>query len=101
MGKEILKCGSCGVYTLKTVHCDYETKSIKPAKYSPEDKWQRYRLRYKKQILDKRGSQKLATATSQRQAACSPFGLGSLASASWSAIVDKPLITDYWKSMVL
>jgi len=51
MGKEILKCQKCFEYTMQEYHCGMETKSIKPAKYSPEDRWQRYRLRYKKEVL--------------------------------------------------
>jgi len=52
MGKEILKCGSCGVYTMKIIHCGCETKSIKPAKYSPEDRWGAWRRVYKKYDLE-------------------------------------------------
>lgn len=28
----------------KCVKCDYETESVHPAKYSPDDKYSRYRL---------------------------------------------------------
>jgi len=47
MAKEILKCTICNSYTLKPEHCDAKTITIKPAKYSPMDKWGRYRRQYK------------------------------------------------------
>lgn len=49
MAKEILKCAVCESYTLKEIHCNSKTITIKPAKYSPEDKYQKYRIKYKKQ----------------------------------------------------
>ncbi len=49
MVKEILKCVVCGSYTLKEKHCNNKSISPKPAKYSPEDKYQKYRLSYKKE----------------------------------------------------
>jgi len=48
MAKSILKCIKCGSYTLKDKHCGKETINPKPAKYSPEDKYQDYRMKYKK-----------------------------------------------------
>ena len=42
MAKEILKCPVCQEYTLKKSHCT-KTITIKPAKYSPVDKWGKYR----------------------------------------------------------
>ena len=48
MGKRILKCLVCKEYTLKEIHCEKETINPKPAKYSPEDKYQAYRMKYKK-----------------------------------------------------
>ena len=46
---DILKCKKCGKYSLEK-HCDCggECFFIKPAKFSPEDKYGRYRLDYKK-----------------------------------------------------
>ena len=48
MGKEILKCPICKKYTIKKLHCT-ETISVKPAKFSPEDKFGIYRRKYKKE----------------------------------------------------
>ncbi len=48
MAKSILKCIKCQNYTLKTEHCGEKTINPKPAKYSPEDKYQEYRIKYKK-----------------------------------------------------
>ena len=50
MAKEILKCLVCNSYTIKEEHCNKKTITIKPAKYSPEDKYQKYRLQYKKEM---------------------------------------------------
>ena len=47
--KRIYKCSVCGKYTMKLVHCDKKTISPKPAKYSPEDKYGKYRRIAKKQ----------------------------------------------------
>ena len=48
---QLRKCSECGAYTLKTncTKCNKETKSAHPAKFSPDDKYMRYRLeeRYK------------------------------------------------------
>ena len=48
---QLRKCSKCGVYTLKNdcPKCNEETKSAHPAKFSPDDKYMRYRLeeRYK------------------------------------------------------
>lgn len=40
------RCVSCNRYTLKTrcPACDADTESAHPAKYSPDDKYARYRL---------------------------------------------------------
>jgi len=40
------KCSECGVYTLKDTckKCNGETKSVHPAKFSPDDKYLRYRI---------------------------------------------------------
>lgn len=42
---EILYCNACKTYTLKQScpKCSSKTLSQKPAKYSPEDKWGKYR----------------------------------------------------------
>jgi len=50
MAKNILKCIKCGIYTLKATHCEKETINPKPAKYSPEDKYQEYRAKYKRSL---------------------------------------------------
>mgnify|MGYP001599866615 CR=1 FL=1 len=52
MAREILKCIICDAYTMKTEHCNEKTISIKPAKYSPEDKLGYYRRKYKKNELE-------------------------------------------------
>jgi len=46
MAKEILKCPVCQEYTMKAMHCK-KTITIKPAKYSPLDKFGSYRRKYK------------------------------------------------------
>lgn len=51
MAKEILKCQICNKYTLKKTHCKKPTKTTKPAKYSPEDKYGKYRRQYKEKEL--------------------------------------------------
>jgi len=43
MAKEILKCPICNSYTIKEEHCNKKTITIKPAKYSPDDKYGKYR----------------------------------------------------------
>lgn len=50
MAKSILKCVECGNYTLKQEHCGEKTINPKPAKYSPEDRYQEYRMKYKKML---------------------------------------------------
>jgi len=47
---EILKCNKCSVYTLEKTckNCSSQTLSTKPAKYSPEDPYGKWRLKYKK-----------------------------------------------------
>lgn len=47
--KHILFCTKCKTYTMKETHCDVKTISKKPAKYSPEDKYGKYRRIAKKQ----------------------------------------------------
>lgn len=46
--KSILKCQSCGSYTMKeTCKCGGKAVTPKPLKYSPADKYQIYRLKTK------------------------------------------------------
>jgi len=47
--KKILKCKVCGIFTMKESHCGEKTLSPKPAKYSPEDKYGKYRRLAKKE----------------------------------------------------
>ncbi|MAG52982.1 MAG: ribosome biogenesis protein [Nanoarchaeota archaeon] len=53
MKKEILKCPKCDNYTLKNQcpKCDTKTLSPKPMKYSPEDKYGKWRRTYKKNVI--------------------------------------------------
>ncbi len=53
MKMKMKKCRSCGEYTLKDKcpYCDGEVGVIYPAKYSPEDKYGKYRRILKKQQL--------------------------------------------------
>ncbi|KHO53344.1 MAG: H/ACA ribonucleoprotein complex subunit 3 [archaeon GW2011_AR18] len=50
MVEQILRCTKCRIYTLerKCTKCNSECLTTKPAKYSPEDKYAKYRLEYKK-----------------------------------------------------
>ncbi len=43
---QLRRCGSCMLYTLKNQcpRCKNETESAHPAKFSPDDKYMRYRL---------------------------------------------------------
>jgi len=43
---QLRKCTQCSIYTLKNKcpKCDEETISAHPAKFSPDDKYLRYRL---------------------------------------------------------
>jgi H/ACA ribonucleoprotein complex subunit 3 len=49
MMKEILLCETCGIYTLKKFCsiCKNKTVSPRPAKFSIEDKYLKYRLKAK------------------------------------------------------
>lgn len=48
MGKEMLKCPSCRSYGLREeCPCGGARITVVPAKYSPEDKYARYRRKYK------------------------------------------------------
>lgn len=44
--EKILRCSKCGKYTMNS--CCGECLSPKPAKWSPEDKYGKYRRAYKK-----------------------------------------------------
>ncbi|MAF50740.1 MAG: ribosome biogenesis protein [Nanoarchaeota archaeon] len=53
MKKEILKCPKCEAYTIKKQcsECNKKTLTPKPAKYSPEDKYGKYRRKYKQDVI--------------------------------------------------
>ena len=54
--KHILKCMACGKYTLKEVcSCGNNSSLVKPAKYSPEDQYGKYRRQAKAQDLIDKG----------------------------------------------
>ena len=54
--KHILKCTSCGRYTLnEKCICGGNAVTPKPAKYNPEDKYGKYRREAKMPELKKRG----------------------------------------------
>jgi H/ACA ribonucleoprotein complex subunit 3 len=54
--RHILKCEECGTYTMKeTCRCGGKAATIKPPKYSPEDKYASYRRKAKKAMLEKEG----------------------------------------------
>ncbi len=46
MRLQLRKCPKCGTYTLKNEcnSCKEETKTVHPAKFSPDDKYLRYRI---------------------------------------------------------
>ncbi len=56
MKMKMRRCKSCGGYTLKDrcPHCEGEVGVVYPPKYSPEDKYGKYRRMLKKQLLKKR-----------------------------------------------
>jgi rRNA maturation protein Nop10 len=54
--RSILWCDACSAYTMKDVHdCGKTSRNPKPAKWSPEDKYGRYRLEAKKDELKSKG----------------------------------------------
>lgn len=54
--RHILKCVSCGNYTLKEkCKCGSKAVTPRPAKYTPEDKYGNYRREAKKDSLIKSG----------------------------------------------
>lgn len=51
MTAEILICPKCNKFTLKEeCNCGIKTITVRPAKWSPEDKWGEYRRAYKQRI---------------------------------------------------
>jgi H/ACA ribonucleoprotein complex subunit 3 len=55
--KHIMKCAKCGKYTLKNECCGERTIIPKPAKYSPYDKYARYRRQYKNELENNKTKQ--------------------------------------------
>ena len=56
MTNNILKCSGCGDYTMsENCKCGGKAVTIIPAKYSPEDKYGRFRRDVKKEELKKEG----------------------------------------------
>jgi len=54
--KQILKCRQCGTYTMKEkCECGSKTTTVKPAKYSPEDKYGKYRRDVQRKELEEKG----------------------------------------------
>ncbi|MBN2566831.1 RNA-protein complex protein Nop10 [Candidatus Woesearchaeota archaeon] len=54
--QHILKCRACGRYTLKEAcPCGGEAVNPKPAKYSPEDHYAKYRREAKREDLERQG----------------------------------------------
>ncbi|MFH1210884.1 MAG: RNA-protein complex protein Nop10 [archaeon] len=51
MIREILRCSKCNAYTLKDKcpKCGEKTLTPKPARFSPEDKWGKWRRQAKKE----------------------------------------------------
>ena len=49
---QILKCSDCNVYTLKEYchKCNKKTISPRPAKFSPDDKYGKYRRLFKHEM---------------------------------------------------
>ena len=46
---QIKRCSKCFMYTLEEecLHCNEPTKSVHPAKFSPDDRYMKYRLKEK------------------------------------------------------
>lgn len=52
MGRLLRRCEGCKKYTLRTDHCQYCGGKVRiphPAKYSPNDKYAKYRIALKKE----------------------------------------------------
>jgi len=41
--KRLRKCALCGAYTMLDMHCGRTSESAHPPRYSPEDRYARYR----------------------------------------------------------
>ncbi len=57
MANAILKCKECGQYTMEKncPKCNGEAVSVIPAKFSPEDKYGKYRRAQKQKELEEKG----------------------------------------------
>jgi H/ACA ribonucleoprotein complex subunit 3 len=57
MASEILFCSSCNKYTLdkECLKCGKKTVPTKPPKFSPDDKYGKYRREVKRRELEKKG----------------------------------------------
>ena len=53
--KRLLYCELCKSYTLKESHCGSVSVLHQPAKWSPEDKYGKYRLEARMEELKKKG----------------------------------------------
>ncbi len=54
--RHIFKCGECSAYTMnETCKCGGKAVTVKPPKYSPEDKYAPYRRTAKKAALEMEG----------------------------------------------
>ena len=54
--KQLLFCSTCSQYTMKEVHtCGHEALPRTPAKWSPEDKYGKYRLQARMKELEQKG----------------------------------------------
>jgi H/ACA ribonucleoprotein complex subunit 3 len=56
MGWLLRKCVKCGIYTLKKEecpHCDGNVRIPHPPKFSPADKYLKYRMAMKKEPMTK------------------------------------------------
>jgi H/ACA ribonucleoprotein complex subunit 3 len=54
--RHILRCADCGAYTLiEKCKCGGKAATVKPPKYSPDDKYASYRRKAKKHLLEKEG----------------------------------------------
>ena len=53
---QILKCGKCRAYTMiERCSCGGKAITVKPAKYSPEDKYGAYRRKAQRKELEEKG----------------------------------------------
>lgn len=53
--RKIFKCKVCRGYTMQTEHCGGAAADAKPAKFSPEDKYAKYRRAAKEKQLQEEG----------------------------------------------